>query len=63
MEQKPKRLITRILEYAAIFALSALLIRLAVYLITEIWWVLLIIAAVTAIAAAGYRIWKNKAKW
>jgi len=62
MEQ-PKKLITKILEFAALFALSAFLIKLAVCFVLEIWWVLLIIAIVTAGSVIGYRIWKNKAKW
>ena len=60
MNYPPKKLITRLVEYAALFALSAFLIRLAVCYIMDVWWVLIILAAVSAAASIGYRIWKNK---
>ena len=63
MENQPKKLIIRILEFAALFALSAFLIRLGVTYIKEVWWVLLIIAAVIAAIIIGYRVWKNRTSW
>ena len=63
MENQPKKLITRILEFAGLFALSAFLLRLAVCYILEIWPVLLIIAIVIAGIVVGYRVWKNRARW
>ena len=63
MENQPKKFITRILEFAALFALSAFLFRLAVCYILQIWPVLIILAVVAAGAAIGYRAWKNKVKW
>jgi len=57
--EPPKRLITRILEFAGLFALSAFLIRLGVYYLLEVWPYMLI-AAVTAIATiAAWRIYKH----
>ena len=56
---QPKRLITRILEFAALFALSAFLLRLGVAYLREIWWALAIIIG----GIAGYRIYKNKVQW
>jgi hypothetical protein len=63
VEEKPKKLITRMLEFAGLFALSAFLIRLGVRYILEIWWVLIILAIVTAGAIIGWRAWKNRSKW
>jgi hypothetical protein len=63
VENQPKKLITRILEFACLFALSAFLMRLAVGYILEIWPVLLIIVCVTAGAAVGWHVWKNRARW
>jgi len=60
VEYQPKKLITRILEFAAVFALSAFLLRLGVLYLKEIRWALLIIALLTAAAVVGYRIWKYK---
>ena len=49
-----------IFETALIIAASGYLIRLGVRFFLEVWWVLLIIAAVMAGAAIGWRIWKNR---
>jgi hypothetical protein len=62
-EEKPEKLITRIVEFALLFALSAFLIRLGVRYILEIWWVLLILGIAAAGAVILWRIRKNKAKW
>ena len=63
MEQYPKKLVTRILEICAAFALGAFLLKLGVAYIKEIWPILLVIAAVIAAAVIGYRIYKNNVKW
>jgi len=63
VENQPKKLIIRIIEFAALFALSAFLIRLGICYILEIWPALIVLAVVTAGIVIGYRIWKNKAKW
>ena len=63
MEKEPKRLIVRILEYAAIFAVAAFLLRLGVAYLTEIWAVVLVIAVVAVGIAAGYLGYKNKVEW
>ncbi len=63
MDQPPKKLITRILEFAVMFALSALLIRIGICLIAEIWYVLLIGAIVIVIAVVCWRIYANRPRW
>jgi hypothetical protein len=60
VENEPKRLIARIVECAVLLALSVFLIKLAVCWLMEIWWVLLIIAAVVVAGIIGWQIWKNK---
>ncbi len=62
MDEKPKRLATRILEFAGLMALSAFLIRLAVCYIVQIWPVLLIITIIVAAAVIGWHVWRNKAR-
>ena len=54
--EPPKKLITRILEFAFMLALSAFLINTAAYWILEVWPILLAIAIVVII----YRIRKHK---
>ena len=63
MEKEPRRLIVRILEYAVIFALSVILIRLGVTILAEMKWVLIIIGIITAIAVIFHRLNKNRPKW
>ena len=63
MDYQPKKLITRLLEYAGVFALSSFLIRLAVCYILDVWEVLVILAVMAGVAVIVYRLWKNKAKW
>lgn len=60
MENQPKKWITRLLEWAAMFALAAFLLRLGVAYIKEIWWILLILAAVVSAVVIAYRLYKNK---
>ncbi|MCM1343733.1 MAG: hypothetical protein NC305_11010 [Lachnospiraceae bacterium] len=56
----PGRWLGYLFEAAVIIAASGYLIRLGVQLFLEVWWVLLIIAAVIAGAAIGWHIWKNR---
>jgi hypothetical protein len=63
MEPRPKRLIQKLVEYAALFALTAYLLRLGVCYLKSIWWILIILIAVPAIAVIGFRIWKNRTWW
>lgn len=58
--EPPKRLITRILEFAFMLALSAFLINTAAYWILEVWPVLLTIALIIIISIIIYRIWKHR---
>lgn len=54
-----RSLITRILEFAIVVALSGYLIRLGICYVLSVKWVLLILLAVAAIAAVVWHIWKN----
>ena len=63
MEHQPKKFIIRILEFAALFALSAFLMRLGVAYLREIWLALIIIGVVAGAAVIGYRVWKNRTSW
>ena len=63
MDYQPKKLITKVLEFAAVFALAAYLIRLGVGFIFAVWPVLIALAIVTIGSIVGFRIWKTKAKW
>ncbi len=63
MDYPPKKLITRILEFAAVIALSAFLIMLAVQFLLAIWPYLLVIAAVIAAVYMGCRYRQNRSRW
>ena len=65
MEERPKKLIIRLLEAAAIFALAMFLIKLGVAYLLSVWGVLVIIAVLAAGGVIGFRIWKHKngQKW
>lgn len=58
--EPPKKLITRILEFAFLLALSAYLIRTAACWIREVWPILLAITIVITAIIIIYRIWKHK---
>ena len=60
MEREPKRFIARIVEYAALFALSAFLLRLGICYLSEIRWVLLIATVLALAGVVGWRIWKHR---
>ena len=61
--EPPKRLITRILEFAGLFALSAFLIRLGVYYLLEVWPYMLITAIITMAVWRIYKHGKDMGKW
>jgi hypothetical protein len=63
VENQPKKLITRILEFACLLALSAFLIRLAVHYILEVWPILVILVIVAVGTATFLHIRKNRARW
>lgn len=63
MDIRPKRLITRLLESAAMFALAAFLIRLGINIVMEIWWMAPILAAIVGGGWIAYRTWKNRGRW
>lgn len=58
--EPPKKLITRILEFAFILALSAYLIRTAAYWVLEVWPILLTLVFIITAIIIIYRIWKHK---
>lgn len=57
--EPPKKLITRIVEFCALLALSAFLLRLAVAYLLEIWVHLLIIAIIVIAGVIGWRVYKH----
>lgn len=64
--EPPKRPITRILESAGLFALSAFLIRLGVYYLLEVWPYILIVTVTVVAVIAAWRVYKHKkdmGKW
>lgn len=58
--EPPKRLITRILEFAFMLALAAFLINTAAYWILEVWPILLAIALVIIVIIIIYRVWRHR---
>jgi hypothetical protein len=50
-------------EFAAVFALSCFLFRIAVIWLKEMWWAVLLAGLLIAAVIAGYRIWKNNRYW
>jgi hypothetical protein len=63
MDKEPKRLIARMAEFAAMFALSVFLVRLAICWLAEIWWILTILCAIAIGGIIGWRVWKHKGNW
>ena len=63
MDREPKKLITRILEFAALFALAMFLLNLGAAYLQEVWWILLIVAAVVGAIVIGYRVWRGRSGW
>ena len=62
MDREPKKFITRVLEFTAMFALAMFLLRLGVAYLKEIRWILLIIVTVSCIAVVGYRVWRGNVR-
>ena len=63
MDSQPKKLITRILEFAVLFALSAYLLKLGVVYLCQIRVALIVIAVISGVVLVGYRIYKNHVSW
>ena len=63
MENQPQKLITRILEFAVLFALSAYLLKLGVTYLCQIRVALIVIAVISGVVLVGYRIYKNHVSW
>lgn len=64
--EPPKKLSSRILEFAFLFALSAFLVRLGISYLLEIWPYLLIGAILVIAGTVGWRVYKHKkdmGKW
>lgn len=57
--EPPKKLITRILEFAGLFALSAFLIRQGVYYLLEAWPYIRIAAMIVIAVIAAWRVCKH----
>jgi hypothetical protein len=55
-----KKAVMFVLEIAAILALAMYLFRLAVCYLSQIWWVLLLLAVLIAAGWFGWRWWKNR---
>ncbi len=63
---EPRGFLTRLLECAFIFALSAWLIKTAVRYLTEVWPALATLAIIAFIALVGWRIyrhWRDTGQW
>ncbi len=63
MEKEPRRLISRVVEFAVLFVISAFLLRLGAYYLADVWWILLIVG----IAVIGVTVWlrarRNANRW
>jgi len=62
VDREPKRIIIRILEYAALFALAMFLVHLGVAYLKDVWWILLILAAIVTGIVIVYRVWRGRTK-
>lgn len=63
---EPRGFLTRFLECAFIFALSAWLIRSAARYLEEAWPVLLLLAGIALLGVIGWRIyrhWRDTGQW
>jgi len=60
MSEGIKKGVMTFLQIAAVFALAMYLIRLAVCYLSQVWWVLVILAALGIAVAVGWRVWKSK---
>jgi hypothetical protein len=60
MSEKP--LLQRLLAAAAMLALSMWLVKMAVCLLAEVWWVLAIAGVATTIGILAWRFWRSR-RW
>jgi hypothetical protein len=60
MPNQPKRLIVRLLEVAAMFALAAFLIRLGVCYLLAVRIPLIALGILSLLVVIGYRVWKYR---
>jgi len=60
LQEKIKGLFMYLLTIAAIFALAVYLIRLAFCWLSQIWWIIMLIAALVIAGIFIWRWWKNK---
>ena len=56
----PESLIARILKWAFALFIAAIVLRWTVCIIMEIWWVLVLIAAIGIGIYVAFRVWKNR---
>lgn len=54
-----KKITSRMLELAGLFALSAFLIRLGIYYLIEVWPYLLVGAILAIVGVIGWRVYKH----
>jgi len=59
---QPKKLIVRLLETAAMFALAMFLIRLGIGYLISVKWALIVLTVLTIGGVVGFRLWKQKSK-
>ena len=66
MEKTPKEaqsVKAKIMEAALTFFLAVFLIYIGVRLLLEVWWVLILLAAVVMAAIISYRVWRSRRRW
>ena len=65
MDREPRHLLSRLLEAACIFALSAFLIKLGICYLHQVRWALIILAVLGIAGYIVFRILKNRhdTKW
>ena len=56
----PESLIARILKWAFALFIAAIVLRWTVCIIMEIWWVLVLIAAIGIGIYFAFRVWNNR---
>jgi hypothetical protein len=52
-------MLKQFLKYAAMFAFGMYLIRLAVCYLSQVWWVLVILAALIVAGFIGWKLWQK----
>ena len=53
-------ILKKFLKYAAIAAFAMYLIRLAVCYLSQVWWVLVILAALGGAGYIGWKLWRRR---